>query len=40
MQIKTSLRFHLTPGGGGQKHHHQQVLVRMWEKKNPNPLLV
>jgi hypothetical protein len=23
-----------------QKHHHQHVLVRIWGKRNPNPLLV
>jgi hypothetical protein len=47
MQIKTTLRFHLTPiiinthmNSYHQKHHHQQVLVRMWEKRKPNPLLV
>jgi hypothetical protein len=23
-----------------QKHHQQYVLVRMWRKKSPNPMLV
>jgi hypothetical protein len=32
MQIKTTLRFHLTPvyNSHHQNHHQQQVLVRMW----------
>jgi hypothetical protein len=34
MQIKTMLRFHLTPVGMAsiKKHHNQQMLARMWEK--------
>jgi hypothetical protein len=35
MQIKTMLRFHLTP-----VHHQQQLWVRMWGKMNPQTLLV
>jgi hypothetical protein len=34
MQIKTTLRFH------HQKHHQQHVLAKIWEKRNPSPLLV
>jgi hypothetical protein len=42
MQIKTTLRFHLTPVRIAiiKKHHQQHVLTRMWGKRNPNPLLV
>jgi hypothetical protein len=42
MQIKTKLKFHLTPVRiiHHQKHHQQHVLARMWGKRNPNPLLV
>jgi hypothetical protein len=42
MQIKTTLRFHLTPVriAYHQKHHQQHALARMWGKRNPNPLLV
>jgi hypothetical protein len=40
-QIKTTLRFHLTPVRiTHQKYHHQQMLVRMWGKRNPHTLLV
>jgi hypothetical protein len=39
MQIKTTLRLHLTPVRIAIiKNTH--VLVRMWGKRNPNPLLV
>ena len=42
MQIKTTMRYHLTPV---QKGHHkqskkQQVLERLWRKGNPSVLLV
>jgi hypothetical protein len=42
MQIKTTLRFHLSPVRIAiiKKHYQHQVLARMWEKRNPNPLLV
>jgi hypothetical protein len=42
MQIKTKLRFHLTPVRIAimQNTTNEQVLARMWEKRNPNPLLV
>jgi hypothetical protein len=43
MQIKTTLRFHLTPvriASHHQKHHHQHVLVRIWGRRNPPTLLV
>jgi hypothetical protein len=42
MQIKTTLRFHLTPVRIAtiRKHHQQQVLARMWGKRNPHTLLV
>jgi hypothetical protein len=43
MQIKTTLRFHLTLVRIAiyhQKHHQQQVLARMWGKRNPHKLLV
>jgi hypothetical protein len=36
MQIKATLRFHFTPVGIAIS----EVLVRMWEQGNPNPLLV
>jgi hypothetical protein len=39
MQIKTTLRFHLTPVRIDQ-HHHQQTLARTWGKRNPCTLLV
>jgi hypothetical protein len=42
MQIKTTLRFHLTPVRIAiiKKHLQQQVLARMWGKRNPPTLLV
>jgi hypothetical protein len=41
MQIKTTLRFHLTPVRiANIKNHHQQVLESMWGKWNPHMLLV
>jgi hypothetical protein len=40
MQIKTTLRFHLTPVRYHQKQHQQQVLPRMWGEKNPGTVLV
>jgi hypothetical protein len=42
MEIKTTLRFHLTPVRIAiiKKHHQQQVLVRMQGKWNPHTLLV
>jgi hypothetical protein len=39
MQIKTTLRFHLTPvrmNGYHQDHHQQQMLARMQGKKEPS----
>jgi hypothetical protein len=38
MQIKTTLRFHLTPVriANYQEHHQQQMLVRMKGKKTPH----
>jgi hypothetical protein len=39
MQIKTTLRFHLTPLEYYQDHH-QQVLARLRGKRNPHTLLV
>jgi hypothetical protein len=42
VQIKTSLRFHLTPVRIAiiKKHQQQQVLVRMCGKRNSDTLLV
>jgi hypothetical protein len=41
VQIKTTLRFHLTLlESHHHKHHQQQVLARMWGKRNPLTLLV
>jgi hypothetical protein len=41
MQIKTTLRFHLTPVRIAiNQKHHQQVLVRMCGKRNPHTLPV
>jgi len=44
MQIKTTLRFHLTPVRMAkikdQKLRLQQILERMWRKRNTPPLLV
>ena len=42
MQIKTTLRFHLTPlrMAKVKKLRIPQVLVRMWRKRNTPPLLV
>jgi hypothetical protein len=39
IQIKTTLRFHLTPLRIAIIQN-KQVLVRMWEKRNPHTLLV
>jgi hypothetical protein len=42
MQIKTMLRFHLTPVKSDyhQEHKQQQILVKMWGKRSPYTLLV
>ena len=42
MQIKTTLRFHLTPVRmiKIKKIRRQQVLERMWKKRNTPPLLL
>jgi hypothetical protein len=41
MQIKTTLRFHLTPVRiACHQKYHQQMLARMWGKRNPHTLLV
>jgi hypothetical protein len=41
MQIKSTLRFHLTPVRTAIiKNHQQQMLVRMWRKRNSCTLLV
>jgi hypothetical protein len=41
MQIKTTLRFHLTPVGIAIiKNTTNNVLARMWGKRNPGTLLV
>jgi hypothetical protein len=42
MQIKTTLRFHLTPVRIAiiKKHHQQHVLTRMWGRRNLCTLLV
>jgi hypothetical protein len=42
MQIKTTLRYHLTSVRIAiiKKHHHQQMLVRIQAKRNPHTLLV
>jgi hypothetical protein len=42
MQIKTTLRFHLTPVRIAiiKKTHQHHVLARMWGKRNPHTLLV
>ena len=41
MQIKTTMRYHLTPGQNGQhKQINKQMLERMWRKGNPSALLV
>ena len=41
MQIKATLRFHLTPVRMAKiKTEGQQMLVRMWRKRNTPPLLV
>jgi hypothetical protein len=42
MEIKTTLRFHLTPVRIAiiKNHHQQQVLPRMWGERNPLTLLV
>ena len=42
MQIKTTMRYHFTPGQNGQHKqiNKQQVLERMWRKGNPSTLLV
>jgi hypothetical protein len=38
MQIRTTLRFHLTPVR--IEHHQQEMLVRMWGKRIPHKLMV
>ena len=41
VQIKTTMRYHLTPVRMSKiKNKKQQVLVRMWRKRNPHALLV
>ena len=40
MQIKTTMRHHLTPVRMSTKVNKQQVLARMWRKGNPSALLV
>ena len=42
MQIKTTMRYHLTPVRMAiiNKLTNEQVLVRMWKKGNPSALLV
>ena len=40
IQIKTTLRYHLTPLRMAKINKRQQVLVRMWRKGNPLVLLV
>jgi hypothetical protein len=41
MQIKTTLRFRLTPVriASINEHHQQKMLVRTWGKRNPHILL-
>ena len=41
MQIKTTMRYHLTGENGQHKQiNKQQVMERMWRKENPSTLLV
>ena len=40
MQIKTTMRYHLTPVSGQHKQINKQMLERMWRKGNPRALLV
>ena len=42
MQIKTTMRYHLTPVRMAiiNKSTNNQVLIRMWRKGNPSALLV
>ena len=40
MQIKTTMRYHLTPVTVANKQITKQVLVRLWRKGNPSVLLV
>jgi hypothetical protein len=43
MQIKTTLRFHLTPGRMAKiknSGYSKQMLARTWRKKNTPPLVV
>jgi hypothetical protein len=43
MQIKTTLKFHLTSvriATINQEYHQQQMLGMMWGKRNPHTLLV
>ena len=40
MQIKTTMRYHLTPVRMQHKQIHKQMLERMWRKGNPSTLLV
>ena len=42
MQIKTTMRYHVTPGQNGhhKQSNKQQVLERSWTKGNPSALLV
>ena len=40
MQIKTTMRYHLTPVRVAKKQIHKQMLERMGRKGNPSALLV
>jgi hypothetical protein len=41
MEIKATLRFHITPVRNSyHQKHTQQMLVRMWGERNPHILLV
>ena len=40
MQIKTTLRFHLTTVKMAKIKNLSDILVRMWRKRNTPPLLV
>ena len=40
MQIKTTMRYHLTPVSDQHKQIHKQMLERMWRKGNLSALLV
>ena len=40
MQIKSTMRYHLTSQSGQHKQINKQMLERMWRKANPSTLLV